>query len=332
MTALPALPAKGSFSGHETFTFRYPWLKKGVDALRTNPGIFQAENAIVELGVGKNMVNSIRYWGLATGVLEEKSVPGERRTVLMPSDFGSRLLSDDGWDPYLEDDATLFLLHSRLVTNPTRATTWYFVFHLLREPEFTRDTLRHDLKRVAETNGWDKASEKTLVSDISCFVRTYVPVKRGITSTLEDTLDCPLTSLGLLLSTDGKGERFRFNTRSKPALPPAIFAAALTEYWNTHRDTQNTLSLRDIVHEPGSPGKTFRVDEDTTMIYLEALSEVTAGALSFEDTALIRQVRRHAPMEATAILERYYDRTNRAAQTPRYADLAPEHEQELAHA
>ena len=29
-----AAAVQHSFSGHETFPFRYPWLKKGVDAVR----------------------------------------------------------------------------------------------------------------------------------------------------------------------------------------------------------------------------------------------------------------------------------------------------------
>ena len=54
-----------SFSGHETFPFRYPWLKKGFDAVRENPGVFSCDDAITTLGVGKNMVSSIRHWCLA---------------------------------------------------------------------------------------------------------------------------------------------------------------------------------------------------------------------------------------------------------------------------
>ena len=28
------------FSGHETFPFRYPWLKKGFDAVADDPSVF----------------------------------------------------------------------------------------------------------------------------------------------------------------------------------------------------------------------------------------------------------------------------------------------------
>jgi hypothetical protein len=45
-----------AFSGHETFPFRYPWLKKGFDAVRADAGVFLREDAITTLGVGKNMV------------------------------------------------------------------------------------------------------------------------------------------------------------------------------------------------------------------------------------------------------------------------------------
>ena len=46
-----AEPTSFSFSGHETFPFRYPWLKKGFDAVRTDPLIFQQDDAITSLGV-----------------------------------------------------------------------------------------------------------------------------------------------------------------------------------------------------------------------------------------------------------------------------------------
>ena len=50
---------KPSFSGHETFPFRYTWLKKGVDAVRDDPSVFTSDRATITLGVGKNMVRSI---------------------------------------------------------------------------------------------------------------------------------------------------------------------------------------------------------------------------------------------------------------------------------
>jgi len=75
------------FAGHETFTLRYGWLKKAVDATGERPDIFQQDDALVTLGVGKNMVRSIRHWGLVTGILEEnKDIPNNRgRAIRLPA-------------------------------------------------------------------------------------------------------------------------------------------------------------------------------------------------------------------------------------------------------
>ena len=99
------LPFAKSFAGHQTFAFRYFWLKKGVDLVCIDSEAFQRDDTVVRLGVGKNMVQSIRHWCLATRVLEEELKTRSRS--LRPTDFGRRLLNNEGWDPFLEDDATL---------------------------------------------------------------------------------------------------------------------------------------------------------------------------------------------------------------------------------
>ena len=63
---------KLSFTGHETFACRSYWLKKGVDFVQ-NKGLF-GESAVVELGVGRNMVSSIRFWLRSFGMTDEQDV------------------------------------------------------------------------------------------------------------------------------------------------------------------------------------------------------------------------------------------------------------------
>jgi len=69
MVALQEVTAK--FSGHETFTLRYGWLTKAVAAVKSDPEIFSRDDAMVSLGVGKNMVRSIRHWSTSLGIVEE---------------------------------------------------------------------------------------------------------------------------------------------------------------------------------------------------------------------------------------------------------------------
>lgn len=81
------------------------WLKKGYDFVRAGRD-FNSPDAVVDLGVGKNMVASIRYWLKAFGLYD-----GTATTPL--ADY----LFDDqqGKDIYLEDIASLQLLHFTLV-------------------------------------------------------------------------------------------------------------------------------------------------------------------------------------------------------------------------
>lgn len=59
-----------SFSGHESFYCKSLWHKKGYDFISENKD-FNAPNAVVELGVGKNMVSSLRFWMRSFGLLNE---------------------------------------------------------------------------------------------------------------------------------------------------------------------------------------------------------------------------------------------------------------------
>ena len=55
------------FSGHETFALRYGWLNKAYILLNLNEK--DVEKQVVDLGVGKNMVNSIKYWADVSGLV-----------------------------------------------------------------------------------------------------------------------------------------------------------------------------------------------------------------------------------------------------------------------
>ncbi len=116
--ASPEAP-KYSFSGHETFPFRYPWLTKGVQAAAERPGLFTEDEAGVVLGVGKNMVKSIRHWCAVLRLIAP--VSGDRTGRVRVTDLGRALFGPEGFYPYLEDPTTLWLLHWLLVSNRERA-------------------------------------------------------------------------------------------------------------------------------------------------------------------------------------------------------------------
>ncbi len=294
-----------SFSGHETFPCRYTWLKKGVDGVRENPTIFADDSATIALGVGKNMVRSIHHWCQATGLIEGDGVDSNNRRQFSPTDFGDSIFADGGGDPYLEDAATLWLIHWRLTTNANRATTWFWAFSIFGQNEFGRDTFIAELINWAERNTRNRISENSIKRDVDCFFRTYVPSRLTKTAIMEDTFDCPLVELNLI-SDSSDGNTYRFHRGPKPSLPIEIFAAALSEFWDTHFSGNNTLTFANIAYSPRGPGRTFQLDEDTLVEYLDRLANLTEDALYYGETAGMKQVHRSRRIDPVELLHRYY--------------------------
>ncbi len=156
---------RASFSGHETFPFRYTWLKKAVDAVGGDEYAFHADDAMVKFGVGKNMVSSIRHWGVATGMLEEGAARrGSRIKPFRATELGAMLFREEGWDPFLEDPGTLWLLHWQLVSRPERATTWWWVFNQYPGTVFTRAEIQEAIETLCATSG-ESTPPRTMARD-----------------------------------------------------------------------------------------------------------------------------------------------------------------------
>jgi hypothetical protein len=285
------------FVGHQTFAFRYGWLKKAVEGLRHDSRLFSSDDAIVRLGVGKNMVESIRHWGLATRVLQE--VDSGRFAV---SQFGANLL--ESWDPYLEDPASLWLLHWQLATNPSRSATWCLAFSRYPRPDFSKPQLLHYLSELTARQSF-KAKESTLSRDVDCFLRTYLPSRAGTKGLMEESFDCPLVELGLL-QPFLDGESYQFVIGPKPTLPSAIVGYALIEFWSRTHPNRESLAVGDCLYGDASPGQVFKLDENTLLDYGEELRTLTDGRIQLDETAGLRQFYRYPPVGAEGLLANYY--------------------------
>ena len=264
-------PSSVSFSGHETFPFRYTWLKKGLDAVGDDAGVFTSDDAMTRLGVGKNMVRSIRHWCVAAEILDEyQAEPNSRSFSIRPSEFGAKLFADGGWDPYLEDPATLWLVHWKLASNARRATTWFWAFSYVFEPEFTKESLLTSLEQWAETNDFKRIAASSLKRDIEVFLRTYVPSRQSHGAIAEDTLDCPLVELNLIREA-GDRQTYQFNRGRQADLPTGILLYAVLDFWKRSAGANETISLHDLAYQPGSPGRLFQIDEDSLAARLEEI-------------------------------------------------------------
>ena len=82
------------FRGHETFFIRKGWLSKGLKNVKNDPAVFMGNsgNPMDVLGVGANMVKSMRYWLQAVGLTEE---PSSGKRVQTFTTLGQSVFAND---------------------------------------------------------------------------------------------------------------------------------------------------------------------------------------------------------------------------------------------
>jgi hypothetical protein len=296
---------RSSFARHETFHPRYGWLRKAYDAAHRGPDEFLRADATTRLGVGKNMVRAIRYWGVAFKVIEEvRSEVNPRLTAVVVSEFGDRLLDErHGWDPYLEEPGSLWLLHWQLLraVPECRAPAWWAIFNAPRMLEFAEPELTAELRRFRDEHA-DFAAivNPSLEKDVRCLLRMYATVSRGRDAP-EDSIDSPFAELELVRPAPGGG--YQLNRGPKPTLPDAVVAWACLDYARTEDVRARTLGLATLVGAAGSPGRAFGLSESALG---DALARVPEAKLT--DVAGLRQLVVPAERDAAAdaLLERFY--------------------------
>jgi hypothetical protein len=282
------------FTGHETFPLRYGWLKKAFDATLTsdyskdNRSIFIGEDAIARFGVGKNMVSSMRHWATSVGIIEDDHKTG----IIQPTSLGEMIFGTkgvDGLDPFLENPASLWLIHWQLASQ-AKKTTWHYVFNHFPGDHFDRVNIIAGLEKLAADKDWGRVSPATVRRDVECFVRSYVTKPMTTKTSPEDALECPLAELGLIKPI-GKRDGFRLVRGSKPSLGNGVFLYALVSFWrNSQYDVVNQLPFDFIAHSSGSPGRVFLLDEYELASRLMNIENYTGGVLSWSETSGIKAI------------------------------------------
>lgn len=300
---------KPQFSGHETFPLRYGWLKKCYDRVSAteqepdNKSLCWGGDAIARFGVGKNMVSSMRHWATVAGIIEEPSGTHQVKTTPL----GQLLFGVNGVDPFLEYPNSLWLIHWKLATEWKKKTTWYWAFSYYSAVTFERDKFIKRLQR-----DWPNAAQTTVKNDVACFVRTYAAQPSSAKAGRDDSLECPLTELGLIKPVS-KRDGFRFVRGQKTTLGDGTFVYALIEFWKEFSPASSTLSFEAIAHKPGSPGRVFLLDENDVADRLSHIDSVTNNALRWSETAGLKQVVRSPEFDfysALDFVQKDFERSN----------------------
>lgn len=265
-----AAAVRPRFSGHETFACRFAWLPKAVRLIARDPAaLADDEGAILELGLGKNMVRSLRFWLEAFGVASNQAGSWK----LLP--FGDTVFGANGLDPYIERVETQWLLHWQLSTSVEAPLfAWRHILFRRMRPDFTRFELLAEMRLEGQRLGYDH-SDVTLLQHLDVFLHSYLG---SLSSTSpEDALDGPLVDLGILrrLGRRRGGGVDRIEPVFALARLPigevggAVVDYAIASFWHARRAAESVVTFRDLAHAEGSPGSSLRLEAEDLRDHLD---------------------------------------------------------------
>jgi hypothetical protein len=301
---LNSIMSKLLFSGHNTFICKQYWLYKGYEFVN-NQKSFNEENAVVDLGVGKNMVHAIRYWMRSFGLIDES----ENLTNL-----AKNLLSINGWDPYLEDIGSLWILHYLLIKS-NRASIYNLIFNDFRKEriDFTKTQLLNFLKKTSGEKENTNFNESTLLGDINVFLRTYLPPKKDRETKIEveEDFSSLLIDLELLdtykqvVEKEGKSEIinwYKIENNFRDALPYQIVLYVIADNIGENL----TVNFNELLRGTNSPGMVFALHEDGLYDKIEEICKANPKKIIFSETAGNRILQFKDKPKAIEILKAYY--------------------------
>lgn len=300
---------KPKWRAHETFFIRKGWLSKGMQAVAEKDDIFVDKNInqMDELGIGSNMVKSLRYWLQATGVTNELADKDRRgRRVQEITELGELVLKND---PYLEDIGTLWVLHYELVNKKEFVPAWYFFFNELKMKSFTQDDFVRLIDNYSvNTLGAEKPPATRLsTDDFNCILGTYVS-KGSLQSSRvspESNIDCPFGELELLGVDSLRDKTYRKKQANPELLPDFIVLYAILRYCEKSGKDANALSLEELLNAPSSPGKAFNLDTFTLLELLRRLE--SRDLIKVIRTAGLDEVRLVAGLSPIDCIRMHYE-------------------------
>ncbi|WP_281187912.1 DUF4007 family protein [Vibrio harveyi] len=312
------------FSGHQTFPLRYGWIYKIIQEIANGTSISSAntvENQMISMGVGKNMVLSIRHWIKTIGLVID-SCDNSRDVELTA--VAKALFVDDGerkaFDTFMDKIGTVWILHWLAQTIPVsnaELNTARWFFNYFNGVRTDKQQIAQDIK-LSLIHHDRELNEATLKKDIDCFYQTYtfrtaIPGKSS-----EDSFTSPFAELGLLRQLDSK--HFISELSDRKSLPDEVFVYALIDYIQRKQldregnviSKELTFSFESLLTGIGSPGRVFRLSASGLSEKLDAAEQITNGKLAWTDTQGLRQLQQNFDCIHTVnsinYLETYYQR------------------------
>lgn len=242
---------------------------------------------MVKLGVGKNMVASIRFWLRAFGLSNMDDV-----TKIADYLFNS----DTGRDPYSEDLNTLWLLHFLLVNY--RVASLYnlvFVDYQRERKEFTRSELQTYIRRKCSVPEQKNIyNENTVKKDIGVLLKNYVSPKD-----LKNIEDFSALLIGLNLIISKPQDTYYFREVTVKEIAPEVILFALLSLG----DSEMTISLDGLQRI----SLIFCLPMISLIEIIRSLEQLYPGSIVFSDNSGIKNVQFRKELDKFDVLDNYYN-------------------------
>lgn len=247
---------------------------------------FTDADTVAKLGVGKNMVASIRFWLRAFG-LTKSDILDPISTYILDTEKGK--------DPFTEDINTIWLLHFLLVTSEIASLyNLLFVGYQREKKEFTKSELQSFIKRKCSVPEQKNVyNENTVRKDIGVLLKNYVAP-----SDLKTIEDFSALMIGLGLIINKGNDTYCFKVSNQKDIAPEIILFALIRM----RGTDKTVSF-DVLQKLSL---IFGLPIVALIEVIRSLEKIFPGALVFSDNSGIKNVQFIGEIDEFEALNHYY--------------------------
>lgn len=280
---------KFKLQGHEKFVLREGWINKGLNAVVENPMVFRGKEGPDVFGIGNNMVKSLRYWMRALGLITENQNEGASLTSL------GKLILDK--DPYLEDNFTLWILHSFIAKNIEEATSWYMFFNRCDVEDMEKDQIEQILLReiTKYTTGFT-FSEKSVKSDLDVLLNMYGKTKQAVDP--EDKSISPFAQLNLVKNLEGR------YSKNHPDYRNISEWNILYELAIMFKDV-NVISIEEAVDGEDGFSKIYQITSVVANDFLDKLDAL--GYIRVDRTAGLDMIYKLKEFSDESVMQEYYE-------------------------
>lgn len=261
------------YGQHQSFYLRDRWLSKAMKPLKYDDRFFYDKEAFEKIGLGKNMVQSLKFWVVATKVAEEKF--NERRKKIHRLTTFGRLI--DKYDKFIQFNDTASIIHYHLAKEKEPSTVWYWFFNELIENNISKGELIELYINWVYSVEDKVISDKSLKRDIDCLIKLYTSGRKS--DDPEEVIQSPLNKIYLLQEKKGAISK---NHPSIEQIGISALMYSLLDYKDIY--DLKTITVSEISYQKGLWGKVFNMRRSDIIDALTTLSTHPRNPVKFVRT------------------------------------------------